>query len=135
MIRTLFAVVLVFGIFSYICASNQSIEPLIGHWFVSEKNYNYSSEQNVNYEEIVTISFVFNKDKTGLWMIESIKKHTNGKSETFKEKIIYKWKISNKKIVLDFYEMGRKFESDFDISDSILTLSDPEGKTKKYSKK
>ena len=130
--RALFTLLL-FGIFGHIWASNQIIEPLIGHWFVVEENYNYSSEENVNYEEIVIINFVFNEDGTGFWMVEREKKHSNGKSEKNEEKFNYKWKILDKKLVLDFYEMGRTFESDFDISDSILTLSDPEGNTKKYS--
>ena len=133
--RTLLAAVLLLGIFSYIWAANQIIESLIGHWFVVEKNYNHSSGESVNYEEIVINNFGFNEDGTGFWMVEREKKHSNGKSEKKEEKFNYKWKILDKKIVLDFYEMDRKFESDFEISDSILTLSDPEGNTRKYSKK
>lgn len=133
--RALFTAVLLFGIFGYIRASNQITEPLIGHWFVVETNYNQSSKENVNYEEIVINNFVFNEDGTGFWMVEREKKHSNGQSEKNEEKFIYKWRISDKKVVLDFYKMGRTFESDFDISDSKLTLSDPEGRTRKYSRK
>jgi hypothetical protein len=133
--RELFIAVLLFGIISNISAGNQIIEPLIGHWFAIEKNYNHSSEGNVNYEEIVINNFIFNDDGTGFWMVEREKKHSNGKSEKSEEKFSYKWKISDKKVVLDFYEMGRTFESNYDILDSILTLSDPEENIRKYSKK
>lgn len=133
--RALFTVVLLFGIIGQLWAGNQVIEPLTGHWFVVEKNHNYSSETSVNVEENVTINFVFNEDGTGFWLIESEKKHADGKSEKNEEKINYKWKTQDKKVVMDFFEMGRTFESDFEISDSLLTLSDPEGNTKKYSKK
>ncbi|MBN2890610.1 MAG: hypothetical protein JXL97_01970 [Bacteroidales bacterium] len=133
--RVLFTAVLLFGFFGNIWAYNQVIEPLIGYWFVVEKNYNYSSEDSVNYEEIVINNFVFNEDGTGFWMVEREKKHSNSESEKNEEKFSYKWKILDDKIVFDFYEMDRVFESDFDISDSILTLSDPEGNIRKYSKK
>jgi hypothetical protein len=133
--RALFTSIFLFGIFGYIWANNLITEPLVGHWFVVEKNYNYSSEESVNYEDILINNFVFNEDGTGFWKVEREKKHSNGKSEKNEEKFNYKWKILDKKIILDFYEMNRTFESDFDISDSILTLSDPEGNIRKYSKK
>lgn len=133
--RALFTSVLLFGIFGHIWAKNLNTEPLVGHWFVLEKNFNYSSEDNVNYEEILINNFVFNEDGTGFWKVEREKKHSDGKSEKNEEKFNYKWKVLDKRIVFDFYEMNRKFESDFDISDSILTLSDPEGNKRKYSKK
>jgi len=133
--RALFTTILLFGIFSNNWASNQILEPLIGHWFVVEKNYNYSSEENVNYEEIVIINFVFNEDGTGFWMVEIEKKHSNGKTVKNEEKINYKWKVQDDKIILDFYEMGRTFESSFKFSDSVLTLTDPENNSRNYSKK
>lgn len=133
--KVLFIVVLLFGIIGQLWADNQIIETLIGHWFIAEKNAHYSSGQNVNYEEIVTNSFVFNDDGSGFWLVETEKNHASGTSEKNEEKINYNWKIQDKKVVLDFFEMGRAFESDFEISDSILTLSDSEGNTKKDSKK
>lgn len=133
--RSIFTVVLIFGLFGNIWAGNQIVDPLIGHWFVVEKNYHHSSEESDHYEEIVINNFVFNEDGTGFWLVEREKMHSDGKSEKKEEKFSYKWKILDKKIVLDFYEMGRSFASDFDISDPLLTLSDPEGNTRKYSKK
>jgi hypothetical protein len=116
-------------------ASNSIPEFLIGHWFVVERNYNYSSEESDNYEENVTYNFIFNDDGAGFWTVETEKKHAGGKSEKTEQKFKYKWKVQDDKIVLEFYEMSRTFESSFEYLDSVLTLTDPDNKTRKYSKK
>jgi hypothetical protein len=116
-------------------ASNSIPEFLIGHWFVVERNYNYSSEEAVNYDENITHNFIFNDDGTGFWMVETEKKHSGDKSEKTEQKFNYKWQVQNDKVVFDFYEMSRTFESSFEFLDSVLTLTDPENNTRKYSKK
>lgn len=123
------------GISGHTLASNSITKNLIGHWFVVEKNYNYSSDEPVNYKETVTYNFIFNDDGTGFWMVEIEKKQTDDKSEKTEQKFNYKWKVQDDKIVLDFYEMNRSFESSFEVLDSVLTLTDPENNTRKYSKK
>lgn len=133
--KTYVVLLLLFGISNHILASNSISKSLVGHWFVVEKNYNYSSEESVNYEEEVIYNFIFNDDGTGFWMIEREKKHSSGEPEKNEQKFNYKWKVQDDKIVFDFYEMGRTFESSYEFSDSVLTLSDPEQNTRKYSKK
>ncbi len=126
---------LITGLSGQTTASNLITKTLIGHWFVVEKNYNYSSDESVNNEETVTYNFNFNGDGTGFWKVEREKKQNGGEPEKTEERFNYKWKVKDDKIVLDFYEMNRSFESSFEVLDSVLTLTDPENNTRKYSKK
>ena len=71
------------GISNPIQACHSISDSLIGHWFVAEKNISYSSEEsdNDNYHEEIIRHFIFNEDSTGYWLVETVKKHTDGKSD------------------------------------------------------
>jgi hypothetical protein len=133
--RTILLLGCLLGMFGQSQANEPISTSIIGHWFVVERNYHYASKEGVNEEENVTYHFVFQEDGTGYWMVETEKTPSNGKPERKEEKFNYKWKFLDNKVVLDFYEMNRTFESKVELSAGVLTLSDPENKTRQYSKK
>lgn len=133
--RTYLFMFLFMGIIHHVGASDSISKSLIGHWFVVQRNYDYSSGDSVNDEEKVTYNFVFNDDGSGYWMVETEKKHSGGKPVKNEQKFNYKWTVKDDKIVLDFFEMSKTVECNFKFSDAVLTLTDPENNTRKYAKK